>query len=776
MASESKGSESNTTANANDDLGAEVKTLSAHLHEHNYRYYGLDDPVITDSEYDRLLRRLQDIEQQNPALVTPDSPTQRVGSAPLASFQSVTHVMPMLSLDNAFDDDELRDFDRRVRNRLGLDKETEDEQLEYVCEPKLDGIAVSLLYERGVLIQAATRGDGYSGENITANIRTVGSVPLRLRGEDIPPLLEVRGEVYMPLQGFHKFNEEARKLDEKPFVNPRNAAAGSLRQLDSSITANRPLEMCAYSIGRMEGAGGSEPELTIKNHFDAMTQLKRWGFLINDLMAVVSGIEGCVDYYRSLAAKRDGLSYDIDGIVYKINSFSLQEQLGFVARAPRWAIARKFPAQEESTILLDVEFQVGRTGAITPVARLKPVFVGGVTVSNATLHNQDEIDRLGVHIGDRVIVRRAGDVIPQVARVIVNDDNLERKPVIFPSHCPECGSDVLRIEGEAVARCSGGLYCPAQRKEAIKHFVSRRAMDVDGLGDKLIEQLVDSDLIKDPADLYLLDLESISGLERMAEKSAQNLLDALAVSRDTTFARFLYALGIREVGEVTAAALAAHFGSLGGLLAAEETDFIEAGGIKGIGEVKALALVKQLQSGKPDLDQDLADWLIGLKIRGINSDMANVIVGHFPSHEILKKITVDELKSGNKSVIEGVGPVVARHVVTFFHQDHNLEVLDKLINQAHIVWQQDKPGIEVAQPLLGESWVLTGTLTTMKREDAKHHLQTLGAKVAGSVSAKTTCVVAGESAGSKLKKAQELDVRIIDETEFCAMLERLKGP
>lgn len=757
-------------ADSERDLAAEAKVLSAQLHEHNYRYYALDAPLITDSEYDRLLRRLQDIEQLHPGLITPDSPTQRVGSPPLPSFQAVSHVVPMLSLDNAFDDDELRDFDRRVRNKLGFEG-----AIEYICEPKLDGIAVSLVYQQGVLSQAATRGDGYSGENITANIRTVASVPLRLRGDDVPLLLEVRGEVYMPLAGFHRFNAEAQKRGEKPFVNPRNAAAGSLRQLDSSITARRPLEMCAYSIGRVEG----QSELAMDSHLDAMMHLQRWGFLINTLMAEVRGIEACIDYYHSLADKRAGLAYDIDGIVYKVNSLSLQEQLGFVARAPRWAIARKFPAQEASTILLDVEFQVGRTGAITPVARLEPVFVGGVTVSNATLHNQDEIKRLGVKIGDRVIVRRAGDVIPQIARVANDqaaDNNEPATDIVFPAHCPECGSDVVRSEGEAVARCSGGLYCPAQRKEAIKHFACRRAMDIDGLGDKLIEQLVDLGLIRDPADLYLLSLEDLEGLERMAEKSAQNLLDALAVSRETTFARFLYALGIREVGEVAAAALAARFGSIEALKSATVADFIERKGFKGLGPKKAAALVENIQSGREPDTEDLAAWLRHLKVSGMNRTLAEEIVDRFPSYQALRDAKPEDFENRTISLIEGIGPVVAEHIVSFFSQSHNLEVLDKLITKAKIVWPTrvgtDSGERSVSRSLEGQSWVLTGTLTTMKRDEAKLHLQNLGARVSGSVSAKTSCVVAGDSAGSKLKKAQDLGVAIIDEAEFCAMLAR----
>ncbi|RLA49651.1 MAG: NAD-dependent DNA ligase LigA, partial [Gammaproteobacteria bacterium] len=485
----------------------------------------------------------------------------------------------------------------------------------------------------------------------------------------------------------------------------------------------------------------------------------------------------CADYYRSLAAQRDDLAYDIDGIVYKVNSFALQDQLGFVARAPRWAIARKFPAQEESTILLDVEFQVGRTGAITPVARLEPVFVGGVTVSNATLHNQDEISRLDIAIGDRVIVRRAGDVIPQIVRRAGETQSTSRA-IIFPESCPQCGSELVRIDGEAVVRCSGGLYCPAQRKELIKHFASRRAMDIDGLGDKLIEQLVDMDLISDPADLYLLTLQQLSEIERMGEKSAQNLLDALVNSRETTFARFLYALGIREVGEVAASALANHFESLEALQEAREVDFIEIKGVKGIGEKTAGELVDKIKLSEPPKNQALVSWLMGLRVGRINAKLAEQIINILPSYSALRDAGIKDIQSSKKSLIEGVGPVVAQHIVTFFRQAHNLEVLDKLFNQANINWPRNRQPNDSqgpSQPLSAQTWVLTGTLTSMSRNDAKQQLQSFGARVAGSVSAKTACVVAGESPGSKLKKAQDLGVHIMDEAEFCAMLERYSG-
>lgn len=740
-----------------DELAAEAKTLRNKLHHHNYRYYALDDPQISDSEYDRLLRRLQQIERQYPQLTTADSPSQRVGAAPLARFEQVVHAVPMLSLDNAFDDQELGDFDRRVRNKLGL-----TDVIEYVCEPKLDGIAVSLMYRRGILQQAATRGDGYRGENITANIRTVRSVPLRLQGDDVPEQLEVRGEVYMPRQAFDALNEKARRADDKTFINPRNAAAGSLRQLDSAVTARRHLEMSAYSMGNVE------PAMNLKTHAGAIEQLQRWGFLVNPLIATVRGIDACIEYYAQLAEQRDDLPYDIDGIVYKVNSMALQKRLGFVARAPRWAIARKFPAQEETTVLLAVEYQVGRTGAITPVARLQPVFVGGVTVSNATLHNQDEIKRLGVAVGDRVIVRRAGDVIPQVVRVA--EQAKTRRPIAFPDTCPECGSDIERLENEAVARCSGGLYCPAQRKEAIKHFASRRAMDIDGLGDKLVEQLVDTQLVEDPADLYFLGVEQLTGIERMGLKSAQNLVGALAASRETTFARFLYALGIREVGEATAAALAKHFACLDALRSAGEEDFTRTGGVRGVGAKTAEALAEQVRRHPPPARGDLQHWLLSLNVRGINAEIAEALVTLLPDSSDWAEISAEVLKSGSKSLIEGIGPVVAKHIVTFFRQPHNLEVVDKLLGPAGIHWAKASDNSAGNQPLLGQSWVLTGTLATMTRDQAKDKLQGLGAKVSGSVSAKTDCVVAGENAGAKLAKAGQLGVPVRTEQDFLAML------
>ena len=665
-------------------VSREAQQLASQLNEHAHRYYVLDDPVISDAEYDRLFRRLQDLESEYPELKRSDSPTQRVGGAPLGAFETVAHEIPMLSLDNAFSDEDVAAFNKRVLDRL---KRTE--AVAYVCEPKLDGIAVSLLYEKGVLIRAATRGDGSTGENITANVRTIGSVPLRLNGADYPDRLEVRGEVYMLREGFEILNRTARESGAKVFVNPRNAAAGSLRQLDSRITASRPLQMCAYSLANVHEKG------LPSTHFQILQQLREWGFLVNSHIELVDNIDGCLAYYQRLSKLRDRLDYDIDGIVYKVNDLSLQQELGFISRSPRWAIARKFPAQEESTRLLDVEFQVGRTGAVTPVARLEPVFVGGVTVSNATLHNQDEIERLGVCIGDTVMIRRAGDVIPQVVMVVKEKRPDDARPVIFPQHCPICNSPVERIPGEAVARCSGGLVCPAQRKQALRHFASRKAMDIEGLGDKLVDQLVDAGLIHSPADLYSLSLEQLAGLERMAEKSAQNLLDALQKSRETTLPRFLYALGIREVGEATARALAADFGSLASLKKAKEDDLLQ---------------------------------------------------------------------------VQDVGPVVAHFVVEFFQLQKNLQLLDELI-KAGIHWPEQSAPVTDELPLSGQTWVVTGTLERMSRDEAEDQLRALGARAASSVSKKTTAVVAGPGAGSKLRKAEELDLPVYDEAAFLAMLE-----
>ena len=666
------------------ELLKRIAELRDQLNYHNYRYYVLDDPEIPDAEYDRLFRELQQIESEHPELITSDSPTQRVGSAPLKFFDEVQHEIPMLSLGNAFSDDEMGEFDRRVCDGLGVNR------VRYSAEPKLDGLAISIRYEQGVLVRAATRGDGSRGEDVTQNVRTIESIPLRLLGDDWPAILEVRGEVYMPKAGFEALNNRQREKGEKPFANPRNAAAGSLRQLDSRITATRPLSMFCYGIGVVEGA--ELPE----THSAIMACLRGWGLRVCPEQSVVEGVDGCLDFYREIGEHREALPYEIDGVVYKVDRIDQQQQLGFVSRAPRWAIAHKFPAQEEMTRLLDIDVQVGRTGAITPVARLEPVHVGGVVVTNATLHNQDEIDRKDVRVGDTVIVRRAGDVIPEVVSVILSRRPDDTRRFVLPDSCPECGSAVERVEGEAVARCSGGLYCPAQRKEAIKHFASRRAMDIEGLGDKLVELLVDEELIHDVADLFSLKTSQLATLERMGEKSAANLVSSLKKSRETTLARFLFALGIREVGEATAHTLASHFGSL----------------------------------------------------------------------EALQQANTESL-----IVIQDVGPVVADHVHTFFAQPHNREVITKLLD-AGVHWPEVGKIDESALRLKDKTFVLTGTLSSLSRNEAKQQLQSLGAKVTGSVSKKTDYVVAGESAGSKLTRAEQLGITVLDEDE---LLELLKG-
>jgi len=663
----------------------EVAQLRAELDEANYRYYVLDDPKLSDADFDRMLQRLKTLEASYPELITPDSPTQRIGAAPAAGFPQVEHAIPMLSLDNVFNEKDIQAFAQRVAERL----EIQAKSLSFSCEPKLDGVAVSLVYEKGVLISGATRGDGRTGEGITSNLRTLQTVPLKLRNQSIPELLEVRGEVIMRHSGFEALNERARERDSKIFANPRNAAAGSLRQLDPEVTATRPLEFHPYQLARLE------PDMGDEHHSELMQRLGKLGFRSSIELEVVNGAGEVIDYCHRLEAKRDRLGYDIDGVVIKVDDLRLQRELGFVARAPRWAVAYKFPAQEETTVVNDVEFQVGRTGAITPVARLAPVTVAGVTVSNATLHNADEIERLGVMIGDTVAIRRAGDVIPQVIRVDKDKRPEDARPIEFPAHCPVCDAQIERLEGEAVARCSGGLYCPAQRKEALKHFASRRALDINGLGDKLIEQLVERDWVKTPADLFHLTAEQLAALPRMGEKSSNKLLRALDNARRTTLSRFIYALGIREVGEATAANLARHFGTLEGVMQAEQ----------------------------PALE-----------------------------------------------AVSDVGPVVAAHAHTFFRQPHNRETIDALL-QAGVTWEEAEV-TQGPQPLEGQTWVLTGTLVSMTRAEGKARLQALGAKVSGSVSKKTACLVAGEAAGSKLSKAEQMGVEVIDEPTFLARLEK----
>lgn len=668
----------------NDALKARLLELKSSIQEHNYQYYVLDDPCIPDAAYDRLLRELEEIEQQYPDWITSDSPSQKVGGEPLDAFEQVEHEVPMLSLDNAFSEDELHGFEKRVKDRLKRNVE-----LTFSCEPKLDGLAVSLLYENGQLVRAATRGDGRVGENITANVKTINNIPLSLRGSDFPERLEVRGEVFMTKAGFERLNHQQAAQDKKVFANPRNAAAGSLRQLDPRITASRPLAFYAYSLGLVEGV---QTELAT-SHSERLKQLAAWGLPLSHELATASGAEACYEYYLRIGERRADLSYEIDGVVFKVDDLALQQELGFVAKAPRWAIAQKFPAQEEMTKLLDVEFQVGRTGAITPVARLEPVFVGGVTVSNATLHNQDEIARLGVKVGDTVIVRRAGDVIPQVVSIVESMRPDNATSIVFPHTCPVCDSAVEKLAGEAVARCTGGLYCAAQRTQAMIHFASRKALDVDGLGDKLVEQLVEREWVKTPADFFSLQPLQLASMERMGEKSASNLITALEKAKSTTLPKFLYSLGIREVGEATAANLANHF------------------------------------------------------------------------------LTLDAIKGATKEAlqdVDDVGVVVAEHVYHFFREQHNLDVIDALI-EAGMHWPVIEAKAEGELPLEGKTYVITGTFASMGRSEAKAKLQVLGAKVAGSVSAKTACLVAGEKAGSKLTKAQELGIQVMDEVQMLAL-------
>ena len=658
-----------------------IEKLRKEINHHNYRYYVLDDPEITDAEFDRLMRELEQLEAKYPELITPDSPTQRVGAEPLKQFAEVRHEIPMLSLANAFSDGEVDDFDRRGRERLDVQK------LEYCVEPKLDGLAISLLYEDGLLSRGATRGDGMTGEDVTLNVRTIDAIPLRLIGNGYPAVLEVRGEVIMTKAGFEALNDQQRKNNAKLFANPRNAAAGSIRQLDPRISATRPLSFFSYGIGMV-----SENSLP-QRHSEIMQKLKGWGLPINPESRVVKGVKGCLEYYRQMLAKRDSLPYEIDGVVYKVDRIAQQQELGFISRAPRWALAHKFPAQEEMTTLLDIDVQVGRTGALTPVARLEPVHVGGVTVSNATLHNQDEIDRLDARIGDTVIVRRAGDVIPQIVGVVLNRRQGRPRRYHLPETCPVCGSPTMRLPGEAATYCTGGLYCGAQRKQAIKHFVSRRAMDIDGLGDKLVEQLVDQGLVKDVADVYQLNVEQVAGLERMAEKSATNLIKAIEKSRKTTLARFLYALGIHDVGETTAHTLATHFGTLDAIMQADETTLM---------------------------------------------------------------------------AVPDVGPIVAKSIIEFFKEKHNQDVINKLTKV--ISWPEVKVKPAKKLPLKGKTFVLTGTLSEMTRDEAKVALQALGAKVTGSVSKSTDYVVVGENPGSKAEKAETLGIEMLDEKALQKLL------
>ena len=666
-------------------LQQQIDKLRQDLRRYEYEYHVLDNPTIPDAEYDRLFHQLKALESAHPELITADSPTQRVGAKPLSGFAQIRHEIPMLSLDNAFSDEEFYAFVKRIEDRLIR----LPEPLTFCCEPKLDGLAVSILYVNGVLTQAATRGDGTTGEDITANIRTIRNIPLQLLMDNPPARLEVRGEVFMPHEGFERLNQQALEKGEKTFANPRNAAAGSLRQLDPKITSKRPLVLNAYGIGIAEGVD------LPNTHYDRLQWLKSIGIPVNPEIRLCNGTDEVLDFYRDIQNKRSSLGYDIDGTVLKINDIALQEKLGFISKAPRWAIAYKFPAQEELTRLNDVEFQVGRTGAITPVAKLEPVFVAGVTVSNATLHNGDEIERLDIAIGDTVVIRRAGDVIPQIIGVLHDRRPADARPIVFPETCPVCDSAIVRIEGEAVARCTGGLFCAAQRKEALKHFVSRKAMDIDGVGGKLIEQLVDRELIHTPADLFKLDLTTLTRLERMGAKSAENALASLEKAKNTTLARFIFALGIREVGEATALNLANHFKTL----------------------------------------------------------------------EALQNADLEALQQ-----VPDVGEVVANRILAFWQEPHNVAVVNDLIQQG-VHWD-DVEVKEVGENIFkGKTVVLTGTLTQMGRNEAKALLQEMGAKVSGSVSAKTDFVIAGDAAGSKLTKAQELGVTVLTEEEFLAEIQ-----
>lgn len=669
------------------NIQTQIDNLRKTLRQYEYEYHVLDNPTVPDSEYDRLFHQLKALELEHPEFLTSDSPTQRVGAKPLSGFSQIRHEIPMLSLDNAFSDEEFNTFVKRIEDRLII----LPKPLTFCCEPKLDGLAVSILYVNGALTQAATRGDGTTGEDITANIRTIRNIPLQLLTDNPPARLEVRGEVFMPHAGFERLNEYALEHGEKTFANPRNAAAGSLRQLDPNITSKRPLVLNAYGIGIAEGV-----ELP-NTHYARLQWLKSIGIPVNPEIRLCNGTNEVLDFYRDIQNKRSSLGYDIDGTVLKINDIALQNELGFISKAPRWAIAYKFPAQEELTVLNDVEFQVGRTGAITPVAKLEPVFVAGVTVSNATLHNGDEIERLNIAIGDTVVIRRAGDVIPQIIGVLHERRPDNAKPIIFPTNCPVCDSQIIRIEGEAVARCTGGLFCPAQRKEALKHFVSRKAMDIDGVGGKLIEQLVDRELVHTPADLFKLDLTTLTRLERMGAKSAENALNSLEKAKSTTLARFIFALGIREVGEATALNLANHFKTLDALKAAD---------------------LEQLQQ------------------------------------------------------VPDVGEVVANRIFVFWREAHNVAVIEDLIAQG-VHWETVEVKEASENLFKDKTVVLTGTLTQMGRNEAKALLQQLGAKVSGSVSSKTDFVIAGDAAGSKLAKAQELNITVLTEEEFLEQVNLL---
>jgi len=663
------------------DMEDRINYLVKLINEHNYKYHVLDESSIPDAEYDRLFKELVKLEKNYPDLITNDSPTQRVGTKPLTSFSEISHLMPILSLNNAFDENEMQAFHKRICERLDL------MDISYAAETKLDGLAISLVYENGILVRAATRGDGSVGENVTHNVKTIKNIPLSLLGCDIPSIVEVRGEVFMKKKGFEKLNLTQQKNGEKLFINPRNAAAGSLRQLDPRLTANRPLTFYAY------GAGKISDEISINTHSKMLAKIREWGFPASPETRLVKGLQGCMEYYKKIEKRRSSLHYEIDGVVYKVNDFKLQQQLGFVSRAPRWAIAYKFPPEEEITRIVDIEVQLGRTGALTPVARLEPVFVGGVTVTNATLHNEDEIRRKNIRIGDTVVVRRAGDVIPEVVSSVLSKRPIESQVFEMPTNCPVCGSSIEKDDSEAVSRCTGGLYCPAQTIQSIMHFASRKAVNIDGLGNKLIERLFQLNLIQNVADLYELEESQLTALERMGNKSAINIIQALNKSKETQLHKFIYALGIREVGEATARNLAINMGSM----------------------------------------------------------------------EKIEQATTEELVA-----IPDVGPVVAGHIRSFFQEQHNIEIIDRLIKSG-IMWPS--PALPSKKTLQDLNFVLTGSLEKMTREEAKNRLQELGAKVTNSISKKTDYVIAGNSAGSKLLKANELGIHIMNEDTFIKFLE-----
>ncbi len=773
-----------------------IAQLRSELDMHNYRYHVLDEPSIPDVEYDRLFHELKALEAEHPELVSPDSPTQRVGSLAQSAFGEVKHEVPMLSLGNAFAEDDLLDFDRRVREGLADELPAGDlfgagATVEYSCEPKLDGLAVSLLYRDGKLVRGATRGDGSTGEDISANVRTIRNVPLKLQGSGWPSVLEVRGEVFMSRAGFERLNASQLEQGGKTFANPRNAAAGSLRQLDSSITAKRPLEFCCYGIGQVQG------ELP-DTHIGILHALKDWGMPISRELKLAKGAQECLDYYRAIGEKRDALAYEIDGVVFKVNNLAWQRELGFRAREPRWAIAHKFPASEELTELLAVEFQVGRTGAVTPVARLRPVKVAGVMVANATLHNMDEVARLGVMVGDTVIIRRAGDVIPQVVQVVLDRRPADAKPVHVPEQCPVCGSHVERtqlikrskgretISEGAVYRCVGRLACGAQLKQAIIHFVSRRAMDIDGLGDRTIEQLVDEGLIHSPADLYKLTFEQIVELEGFAELSSKNLLAAIENSRKPDLARFVFSLGIPDVGEETAKVLARSLASVQRIKQAlpEVLTYLPDVGLEVAYEIHEFfsdshnqSVIEQLEQvldiqGQGELGAEyaasttLAGLLDKLHISSVGPTGAKTLAAKF-GESLQKVLDADWL-----DLRQALSEKPANAVRDFFAVAENRERALKIEAQLRdfgMHWESEKRVVE-GLPLAGQTWVLTGSLEIMSRDIAKEKLESLGAKVAGSVSAKTTCVVAGPGAGSKLAKANELGVKVLDEAEFLKAL------